>query len=48
MININWFEKLKGYYINGYWTIEQVKVAVAKGKITIEEYNQITGENYIA
>lgn len=44
---MNWFEIIKRYYDNQLWTIEQVKVAVGKGKITEEEYKEITGEDYI-
>lgn len=48
MININWFERLKGYYTKGYWTKSMIGDAVKKDKITSEEYKQITGEDYIA
>lgn len=44
---MNWYEKIKSYYDRGLWTIEQVKVAVQKEKITIEEYKKITGEDLI-
>ena len=33
-------------YKNGWVTIEQVKEAVAKELLTIDEYKQITGQDY--
>lgn len=44
---MNWFYKIKSYYERNLWTIDQVKVAVEKGKITEEEFKIITGEGYI-
>ena len=40
------FEKVKNYYIGGYWTIKMVKNAVDKSWITKAEYKEITGETY--
>jgi hypothetical protein len=40
-----WFEKIKGYY-PAFWNIEMVRNAVKKGKITAEEFEEITGEKY--
>ena len=40
------FEKIKGWYDSGVWSKEWVKNAVVKGKITAEEYREITGEDY--
>lgn len=40
------FEKIKGWYETGAWSKEWVKNAVVKGKITAEEYKEITGEEY--
>lgn len=40
------FETIKGYFDKGLWTAAMVKNAVAKGKITAEEYEDITGEVY--
>lgn len=42
------FEKIKYYYDNGFWTVEMVGNAVVKGKITPEQYTEITGEEYSA
>ena len=48
------YEKVKRYYntfkANGsrMWTIGMVKNAVVKGWITVEEYKEITGEEYVA
>ena len=40
------FEKIKKYYEYKFWTKKMVKNAVVKGKITSEEYEEITGEPY--
>lgn len=40
------YEKVKGYYDNGNWSIDRVKRAVVKGWITEAEYKEITGEDY--
>lgn len=40
------FEKIKKYYEEGLWTKEMVRNAVKKGKITVEQYKLITGEDY--
>lgn len=44
---MNWFEKIKRYYDNGSYTNEQVKIFVQTGKITEEQYKEITNEDYI-
>lgn len=41
------FEKIKRYYDNRFWTKKMVKNAVVKGKITAEEYEEITGDPYV-
>lgn len=40
------FEKIKEYYDRGQWNKEMVRNAVIKGKITEEQYKEITGEDY--
>lgn len=40
------YEKVKGYYNGGYWSEARVKNAVAKGWITENEYEEITGAHY--
>ena len=40
------FEKIKKWYESGMWTKKMVHNAVVKGKITEEEYTEITGEAY--
>lgn len=45
---MNWFEKVKRYYDKGLYTKDQVKVFVKGGKISQEEYKEITGEEYVA
>ena len=42
------YEKVKGYYDNGYWSKKKVHDAVIKGWITAEEFEEITGEPYEA
>lgn len=41
------FEKVKTYYENGIWSIERVRNAVGRW-ITAEEYEEITGQPYVA
>jgi len=43
---MNWFERIKLYYEMGLWDIERVKNAVIKGKITAEQFKEITGQDY--
>lgn len=43
---MNWFEKIKRYYEGGYYTIDQVRVFVRAGKITEEQFTEITGQEY--
>lgn len=40
------FEKVKGYYDRGLWTVAMVRNAVVKGWITEAEFTEITGEEY--
>lgn len=40
------FEQIKEWYDNVHWTAKMVANAVVKGKITAEEYEEITGERY--
>ena len=42
------FNKIKSYYDNKQWTKQMVYNVVAKGAITAEEYEEITGEAYDA
>lgn len=42
------FEKVKYYYEEGFWNKRMVYNVVAKGWITPEEYEEITGEPYVA
>lgn len=39
-------EKIAKWYKQGLWTKEMVANAVAKGKLTPEDYEDITGEPY--
>lgn len=45
---MDWNAVVKQYYDAGYYTVGQVKVFVAKGKITSDQFQQITGQVYTA
>lgn len=40
------FDRIKDWYEAGVWSRKRVHDAVAKGKITPVEYEEITGEVY--
>lgn len=40
------YHKVKDYYDRGLWSISRVANAVVKGWITVDEFYQITGENF--
>lgn len=42
------FEIIKRNYDRGIWTKAMVAVTVRKGLITVEQYKEITGEDYPA
>lgn len=42
----NWFDRIRKYYDAGLWTEKMVGNAVVKGKITTEQYKEITGDGY--
>lgn len=42
------FEMIKKNYDRGLWNKQMVKIAVAKGIITEEQYKEITKEEYVA
>ncbi len=44
---MTWFDRVKMYYDKGLWSKERVYNVVGK-VITAEEYEEITGEPYIA
>ena len=44
---MSWFDRVKMYYDKGLWSKERVFNVVGK-VITAEEYEEITGEPYIA
>ena len=44
---MSWFDRVKMYYDKGLWSKERVHNVVGK-VITAEEYEEITGEPYIA
>ena len=43
----DWYANIKFYFEKGYWTLDQVKMAVVKNKITLDEYKNIIGKDYI-
>ncbi|MCY8934329.1 XkdX family protein [Bacillus atrophaeus] len=43
---IDWFSRIKKFYNEGLWTKEMVHDVVAVGRITPEQYEEITGEPY--
>ncbi|WP_303984551.1 XkdX family protein [Niallia circulans] len=43
---MDWFAIIKKFYTDGDWTKEQVAAAVVMGKITPEQYEEITGDKY--
>ncbi|WP_407310898.1 XkdX family protein [Desulfosporosinus sp. SB140] len=45
---MNWVQIVTQYYQSGFYTTDQVKVFVAKGKITATDYKNITGTDYAA
>lgn len=40
------FEKVKGHFERGLWSLDRVRNAVVKGWITAEEFQIITGQPY--
>ena len=40
------YETIKKNYERGLWNAAMVKMAVRKGVITREQYNEITGKDY--
>lgn len=40
------YERIKRWYQEGRWTKQQVKMAVLKGAITRDQYDDIVGEAY--
>ena len=43
---MTWFDRIKKFYDTNLWPIEWVKDAVTVGKITPEQYTEITNEPY--
>lgn len=39
--------RIKRFYDNNLWTIDQVRDAVKTNAITLEEYKNITNEDYL-
>ncbi|MGT4651583.1 XkdX family protein [Bacillus cereus] len=45
---IDWFSIIKGFYDDGLWSKKRVHDVVAAGRITPEQYEEITGDKYEA
>ena len=45
---MDWYKTVGYYYKAGYYTVAQVKIFVAKGKITSNQFKEITGQDYVA
>lgn len=45
---MDWFTTVNNYYKAGYYTVDQVKIFVAKEKITADQFQAITGQAYTA
>ncbi|GEK30340.1 hypothetical protein KZO01_06490 [Kurthia zopfii] len=45
---MDWFKTISDFYKSSFYTDTQVKVFVEKGKITHEQYEEITGKPYSA
>jgi uncharacterized XkdX family phage protein len=45
---MDWFKVVKEYYDAGFYTVDQVKVFVQKDKITAVQFQEITGQEYLA
>lgn len=45
---MDWFKVISDYYQAGYYTVDQVKIFVVKGKITADQFLTITGQTYVA
>lgn len=45
---MQWYSLIKQYYEAGYYTEDNVKVFLVAGKITVEQFEAITSENYEA
>ncbi|MCY9591443.1 XkdX family protein [Paenibacillus chitinolyticus] len=43
---MDWFKTVKVYYDKGFYTNDNVKVFVVKNKITSEQYELITNEEF--
>ena len=41
-----WFTRIKNFYDKGLWTIQMVADVVEVGRITEEEFEEITGKTY--
>ena len=42
-----WYDSIKRYYNMGFYTNEQMKIFVVAEFITVEQYKEITGVEYV-
>ncbi|MCM3316191.1 XkdX family protein [Rummeliibacillus stabekisii] len=45
---MDWFRTVSDFYKSGYYTDDQVKIFVVKGKITSQQFQKITDQEYLA
>ena len=45
-VAMTWYDRIKGFYDKGLWSIEWVADAVGANRITAEQFETITGQNY--
>ena len=43
---MDWYKYIKMFYDDNLWTIDMVRDGVRMGKITPEQFEEITGEPY--
>lgn len=43
---MDWAKTISGFYKDGYYTVDNIKIFVEKGKITAADFKNITGQDY--
>lgn len=43
---MDWVKTISDFYKDGYYTVNNVKIFVVKGKITAADFKNITGQDY--
>lgn len=47
VLTIDWYTTIKNYYDKGLYTVDDVATFVYYGKITPDQFQQITGQTYL-